>query len=79
MEQQLIEALKRLPIAIRIVEQADLESTTWYCWQAGSSNGKALDFVEAVEQALTSVFAFIAEDAGYTPTDFKQISNTTLD
>jgi len=78
MEQRLIEVLQRLPIAVRIVEQADLEDTTWYCWQTGDRNGRSLDFVEAVEQALTSVFTFIAEDAGYSPPDFKQISHTTL-
>jgi hypothetical protein len=78
MQQRLIEVLQRLPIAVRIVEQADLEGATWYCWQSGDRNGRSLDFVEAVEQALTSVFTFIAENAGYSPADFKHTSHTTL-
>ena len=78
MEQQLIEALKRLPIAVRIVTQLDLEGATWYCWQAADSNGKSKDFVEAVEQALASIFAFIATDAGYSSDDFHAINHPTL-
>jgi len=78
MEQQLIDALKRLPISVRIVTQSDLEGATWYCWQAADSSGKSLNFAEAVEQALCSVFAFIATDAGYTPDDFRHISHPTM-
>jgi len=78
MEQQLIDTLKRLPIAVRIITQIDLEGAMWYCWQAADGNGKSKDFVEAIEQALCSVFAFIATDAGYTPDDFHSINHPTL-
>ena len=61
MEQQLIDALKRLPIAVRIMPRMT-EGETWYYWQAGSSNGTCRNFVEAIEQALTSIFTFIAVD-----------------
>jgi hypothetical protein len=78
MEQQLIEMLQRLPIAARIITQIDLEGAVWYCWQAGEGAGKSQDFVEAVEQAIMSVFSIIATDAGYSAEDFKHISHTTL-
>ncbi len=69
MEQQLIDVLKRLPIAVRIVEHAHLDGTICYYWQAGESNGTSLHFVQAIEQALTSIFAFIATDASHAHDD----------
>ncbi len=78
MEQQLMDMLQRLPIAVRIITQMDLEGTTWYSWQAGENTGKSQDLIEAVEQALMSVFNFIATDAGYSAEDFKHINHRNL-
>jgi len=72
MERELIDMLQHLPIAVRIVIQHDQDNITWYVWQAAENSGKSQNLIQATEQALTSVFAFIATDAHTTVETFEQ-------
>ena len=72
MEHEFIDMLRQLPIAVRIVIQQDQNNITWYVWQAAESSGKSQSLVQAAEQALASVFSFIATDAHSTIELFEQ-------
>lgn len=63
MEHELIDMLWHLPIAVRITIQRDQGNTIWYIWQVAENNGKSQNLIQATEQALASVFTFIATDA----------------
>jgi len=45
MEYELIDMLRHLPIAVRIVIQQDQDDTTWYVWQAAESSGKSQSLI----------------------------------
>ena len=72
MENEFIDMLQQLPIAVRIVIQQDQDNITWYVWQAAENSGKSQSLVQAAEQALTSVLSFIATDAHSTIELFQQ-------
>ncbi len=72
MEYELIDMLRHLPIAVRIVIQHDQDNAIWYIWQTAENSGKSQSLIQATEQALASVFTFIATDAHSTVEMFQQ-------
>ena len=77
-EQQIIEMLQRLPIAVRITTY-NQGNEIRYRWQAADKSGETQDIVQAIEQALLGIFAFIAADShAVTMETLQQVPLSTL-
>ncbi len=56
-EQDMIEVLRNLPVAIIIVRPGGEQE--WYVWQCVESSGTAPTFTAAVSQALHALFLYV--------------------